>query len=388
MQGKKCSVLLPEMSKVYALIAAAGAGTRMGPEGKLLLSLNGVPVLQKTAEAFLNHSQVESVLLVCPPEKTEEYKGLFAPGYAPRIHFARGGETRSQSVRAGLLALGGLGAQKEDIVLIHDGARPFVSAPLINACIAACRLNGSAVPVLPVKETIKQAANGHVFTPARAQLFAAQTPQTFLFGEILAAYKEGAEGTDDAHIYELSGKTPVLIPGEEENYKLTTPADLPRAPSLRVGMGFDVHAFAPDRALVLGGVPVPCERGLAGHSDADVLTHAIMDALLGAAALPDIGRLFPDTDNAYKDINSLLLLARVAGKLKEEGWCVVNIDAVLATQKPKVSPYVPQMREELARVLGIEKACVGVQASTTERLGFVGREEGMAAFATCLLQKG
>ena len=297
------------------------------------------------------------------------------------------------------------------IVLVHDGARPLVPRTVIDAVIEGCAACGAAIPAIPVKDTIKQihiSDSGAVVssTPERSSLRAVQTPQGFDAVLLMRAYDACGPDTavtDDASLVEALGVPVYIVNGDEMNIKITTPSDLGRAEQLlnrqsaddpcknepaavimrapRTGMGYDVHAFAENRKLILGGVDIPHDRGLLGHSDADVLIHAIMDALLGAAALGDIGKHFPDTDPRYKGISSLLLLGHVSELLRSHGWVIVNIDATVIAQRPKVAPHIPQMKKNMAEVLKISESQINIKGTTTERLGFTGREEGIASQA-------
>ena len=290
---------------------------------------------------------------------------------------------------------------------VHDAARPFVSASVITAALEAAARCGAAAPAVPVKDTIKAAARGdgktvppdcavHA-TPDRSTLYAVQTPQCFDRAAYLAALDElDAEKarlvTDDCSLFELTGRPVQLTQGDYANLKITTREDLPRAEQkegndMRIGHGYDVHRLVEDRKLILGGVEVPFEKGLLGHSDADVLAHAVMDAVLGAAALGDIGKHFPDTDPAYAGADSLQLAQHVARIMREKGWKIVNIDSTLLCQKPKLAPYIPAMRENLAAAFGMPVDAVSVKATTEEHLGFTGEGLGIAAHAVALIEK-
>ena len=297
------------------------------------------------------------------------------------------------------------------LVLVHDGARPLVPRTVIDAVIEGCAARGAAIPAVPVKDTIKQihiSDSGAVVnaTPERSSLRAVQTPQGFDAALLMRAYDACGPDTavtDDASLVEALDEPVYIVDGDEMNIKITTPSDLGRAEQLlngsssdgpgksepaaaiarvpRTGMGYDVHAFAENRKLILGGVDIPHDRGLLGHSDADVLIHAVMDALLGAAALGDIGKHFPDTDPRYKGISSLLLLGHVSELLRSHGWTIVNIDATVIAQRPKIAPHIPQMKKNMAEVLKISESQINIKGTTTERLGFAGREEGIASQA-------
>ena len=290
---------------------------------------------------------------------------------------------------------------------VHDAARPFVSQAVITAALEAAAACGAAAPAVPVKDTVKRAVRGdgktvpeHCMvtdTPDRSTLYAVQTPQCFDRAAYLAALDElDAEKarlvTDDCSLFELTGRPVQLTQGDYANLKITTREDLPRAEQkegndMRIGHGYDVHRLVEDRKLILGGVEVPFEKGLLGHSDADVLAHAVMDAVLGAAALGDIGKHFPDTDPAYAGADSLQLAQHVARIMREHGWKIVNIDSTLLCQKPKLAPYIPAMRENLAAAFGMPVDAVSVKATTEEHLGFTGEGLGIAAHAVALIEK-
>ena len=307
-----------------------------------------------------------------------------------------GGAERGASVYRGLQET------RAEMVLVHDAVRPFISEGLLERVVAATREHGAVLPALPVVETIKEVADDRVVgTPRRERLWQAQTPQGFDRELLLRAYHAAgtdAVATDDAALVERLGHAVCVVPGEADNRKLTTPEDLAWAEwrvrareqvptmGLRIGQGYDVHRLEEGRPLILGGVVVPFARGLAGHSDADVLTHAIIDALLGALAAGDIGQLFPDSNAQYKDISSLVLLEQVGTLIAERGARVLHIDAVVAAQRPKLAPHIAAMRQTLAATLGLDVGQVSLKATTTERLGFVGREEGMEAQAVALLE--
>jgi 2-C-methyl-D-erythritol 2,4-cyclodiphosphate synthase len=311
-----------------------------------------------------------------------------------------GGNRRRDSVAAGLNAIAGV-----DWIIVHDGARPFVSEVLIDRVLDAARRWGAATAALPVTDTLKQVSEGHVRrTVNRGGLYAVQTPQAFRAGLLRDAHRQvpmTEAVTDDAELVERLGEAVVIAPGDPANIKITTPDDLDLARryaaardaiqaegAIHVGLGYDIHPLAPDRPLVLGGVTIAHPRGLAGHSDADVLAHAVTDALLGAAGQRDIGYYFPPDDPAYRDASSVSLLRSVAERLRREGWSVTNVDAVLQAEAPLLAPFVEAMRECLAGALGIMVGQVGIKATTMEGLGPIGRGEGIAAQAVVLLRMG
>lgn len=371
---------------VAAILVAAGASRRMGFD-KLSYPLAGGTVLETSVRAFDAHPMIDELVVVAG-ENMEPARAVCAACAKP-ARAVSGGATRMQSVCAGLAAASAV------YVAIHDAARPFVSPRVISAALEAAYETGAAAPAVPVKDTVKRARDGMVEeTPPRGALFAVQTPQCFH----AAAYREllsrgvPEDVTDDCSVFERAGLPVRLTPGDYANLKITTREDLPapgkEGDAMRVGHGYDVHRLTSGRALVLGGVTIPYERGLLGHSDADVLTHAVMDALLGAAALGDIGALFPDTDPAYAGADSVGLLRRVRAVLAQNGWTASNVDVTVLCQAPKLAPHIPAMRENLAAALGIPARDVSVKATTEEGLGFTGRGEGIAAHCVCLLRRG
>jgi 2-C-methyl-D-erythritol 2,4-cyclodiphosphate synthase/2-C-methyl-D-erythritol 4-phosphate cytidylyltransferase len=411
---------------VVAVIVAAGRATRMagaaGPD-KNLLNLLGKPVLRRCLDVFDACAAVDGVVVVTAEERVAQYRQLAGEwGNRKLLGVVPGGDTRTASVAAGLAAL----PQGCDVVAIHDCARPFVTAEIIERTIESARNRGSGVAAIASRDTIKQAdGDGLVLhTPPREALRLVQTPQTFRADALHAAYDalgDGACATDDAGLLEASGQPVYLVEGSVDNIKLTTPEDIAHGEAIlrargeklhesesswgcqtmtgverlkgiqevvvlpRIGEGFDVHRLVEDRKLILGGVEVPHHLGLLGHSDADVLAHAIMDALLGAAALGDIGKHFPDSDEAWRGADSLVLLRHVAALLAQNGYAIGNVDATVAAQRPRLAPHIPQMRVNLAEAMGVPVDRVSVKATTTERLGYEGREEGISARAVALL---
>lgn len=377
-----------------AVIVAAGSATRMQGIDKMLVPLAGVPVVLRSVRALAASDCIDSLVIVTRTECMETLRTLCAEVSKP-VTVVAGGASRPESVLAGLAAL----PEGTELAAIHDGARPLVTQAVIAEAVEAAGRCGAAAPAVPVHDTIKQAENGLVrATPERKTLFAVQTPQVFdvkLLKTVLrAAMERGIALTDDCSAVEAAGKPVVLTQGCEENLKITTPVDLTlaeailkRRKTMRIGHGYDVHRLTEGRKLILGGVEIPFERGLDGHSDADVLVHALMDALLGAAGLRDIGVLFPDNDPAYKNISSMLLLDRVMLTLEHAGYAVGNVDVTVLVQRPKLKDYIPVMRENLARAMKIPLDCVNIKATTEEGLGFTGSGEGIACHAVCLLER-
>lgn len=386
-------------SAIALLVVAGGRGSRAG-EGlpKQYRPLEGRTVLACTLSALRAAAPEAALKVVIHADDAVLYaqsvaelpEGERARLLAPAI----GGATRQDSVRNGLEAL----AQETaaEIVLIHDAARPFVDAPLIARAIAAAREHGAAAPGLPLADTVKEidGAGVVVATPDRARLRAVQTPQSFRFDLILDAHRKAAAGgrefTDDAMIAEAAGHPVYIFAGDPANFKLTTPEDFARAmdalnaPALtdiRTGQGYDVHAFADGNAVWLGGVAIPHSHGLAGHSDADVLMHAITDAVLGAIAAGDIGAHFPPSDPQWKGARSEIFLAHACELLRARGGVIAHIDATVVCEAPKVGPHREAIRGSLARIMAMDLDRVAIKATTTERLGFTGRREGIAALA-------
>lgn len=374
----------------WALIVAAGSGSRMGLEGnKVLAQLAGQTVLERTVRAF--DGLVDGVMVVTRAVDMQAVQDLRLDASV-----TVGGDTRQQSVLSGLKAL----PPQADIVLVHDAARPFVNAETIRRCIDSARTYGSGVASVPAKDTIKLVGPGNVVqaTPDRATLRLAQTPQAFgvrtLRAAIEALEARGETATDDAGAMEAAGHSVHLVDGSYDNIKLTTPEDMNAAaallgggPMIRVGHGYDVHRLVEGRDLILCGVTIPYEKGLLGHSDADVALHALSDALLGAAALGDIGRHFPDTDARYKGVSSVYLLTQVKALLAAQGYAVENVDVTIVAQQPKLKTYMPEMVANVARALEMEAASVNVKATTTEGLGFEGEGLGISAQAIAVIRK-
>ncbi len=368
---------------ICALIPAAGSGSRTKlNENKIFFKLDNETIIEKTVNCFLKHNRIDGVAIICTEKDEDRLKQLFGSN----VQYIRGGKTRGESVLNGLKAI----EDKYDTVLVHDGARPFITADIIERVIDNIEAGQGIVAGVKVTDTIKQTdEEGKVIlTPSRQTLWAAQTPQGFLTKELISAYeKAGVNMTDDGAVFEEAGFSVKMVEGAYSNKKITTEDDVKMSETYLVGTGFDVHALCQGRPLIIGGVNIPYERGLMGHSDADVLLHAIMDALLGAAGLGDIGRHFPDTDEKYKGIDSMLLFKHVINLLKEKGYKVNNISAIVMAQKPKLKPYIEEMNKNIAVNAGVDVERVNVAATTTEKLGFVGREEGISAQATVTILK-
>lgn len=375
----------PNLPAVTAIVVAAGASRRMGFDKLSYRLPDGRTVLETSCAALAAHPAITQLVLVCGGNRAA-CEAIAAACPKP-CAVVQGGATRADSVRNGLAAATG------ELVAIHDAARPFVSESVITAALTAAAETGAAAPAVPVKDTVKVAdPSGRVLdTPDRATLYAVQTPQCFrraLYTQALAAVtgEKARLVTDDCSLFELAGLPVRLTEGDYANYKITTKEDLQKEKTMRIGHGYDVHRLVEDRKLIMGGVEIPYEKGLLGHSDADVLLHAVMDAVLGAAALGDIGRHFPDTDPAYAGANSLGLLGHVMALLAQEGWRVENADVTILAQKPKLKDHIPQMVQNYARVMGLPVTAINVKATTEEGLGFTGTEQGIAAHAVVLLE--
>jgi 2-C-methyl-D-erythritol 4-phosphate cytidylyltransferase/2-C-methyl-D-erythritol 2,4-cyclodiphosphate synthase len=371
---------------VASVIVAAGRGSRMG-EGppKQWRALAGRPVLAHALETLRPFGPV--VIAIHPDDRAQ------AQAIAGDAVIVEGGATRAASVRAALLALEGRGITR---VLIHDGARALVTPALVTRLIAALDHAPGAAPALPVTDALWRGEGMVVSgTQDRAGLWRAQTPQAFRYGAILAAHRaHSGEAADDVAVARAAGLDVTIVEGEEDNLKLTFPADFARAEAilrgragmdLRIGNGFDVHAFCPGDHVWLCGVRIAHDRALLGHSDADVGMHALTDAIYGALAEGDIGRHFPPSDPQWKGAASHIFLSHAAGRMAARGYRLANADVTLICERPKVGPHAPAMIAALARILGSDPARINVKATTSERLGFTGREEGIAAMATAAL---
>ncbi len=383
-----------------AVIVAAGKSTRMGGgTSKVLEDLGGKPVLLYSFMTLAQSPWVGELCVVCREEDLDQVRALLVGKTRKPVAVVPGGQERQDSVLQGVEAL----SPELPYLLIHDGARPFVAPEMVEAVCKDAVAYGAATAAVPSKDTCKL-SNGQGFvesTPPRERLMAIQTPQAFEREMYLYALRKaqsaGVSYTDDCQLIEAAGGRVRLTLGDYKNIKLTTPEDRVTAraylgeqkeeKTMRIGSGYDVHRLVEGRKLILGGVDVPYERGLLGHSDADVLAHAITDALLGAAALGDIGKLFPDNDPQYEGADSLALLGRVCALLGEKGYSIGNIDATVIAQRPKLAPHIPQMRENLAKACGIALPQVSVKATTEEGLGFTGSGDGIAASAVCLLEQ-
>ena len=374
---------MPQTRDTAAVIVAAGRGTRAGGDiPKQWQGLAGLPVVAHTINAFRN-AGVRRIALVIHPDDT-----------LAGVELVHGGETRDASVRSALEALA---AAAPDTVLIHDGARPLVSPALISRVLDALAGNAGAAPALSVTDALWRGTGGLVTgTQDRSGLWRAQTPQGFRFADILAAHRaHRAPAADDVEVARAAGLDVAIVEGDEANIKLTFPADFARAEAIlkdrsmniRLGNGYDVHAFTTGDHVWLCGVKVPHSKALLGHSDADVGMHALTDAIYGALAQGDIGRHFPPSDPQWKGAESHIFLRHAIGLAREMGWELSNCDVTLVCERPKIGPHALAMQGKLAEIMGVDADRVSVKATTSERLGFTGREEGIASLATALLVK-
>ncbi|NUR53044.1 MAG: 2-C-methyl-D-erythritol 4-phosphate cytidylyltransferase [Acidobacteria bacterium] len=380
--------------RVTAIIAAAGSGTRLGGAlPKQLLDVGGRSMLARSVAAFDAHPRISDLIVVVPPTLAAEAAAAHIGRTRRRVEVVAGGARRQDSVAN---AFDRVPASTE-VVLIHDAARPFVSADTISRTIDAAAAHGAAIPAIEARDTVKRVDEGVIVeTIPRETIVLAQTPQGFrrdVLERAIAVGRSGAEATDEAGLAERAGDRVHVVRGESANVKITTEEDLDAArrhagaaAATRVGTGYDLHRLVDGRRLVLAGVVVPSRRGAQGHSDADVVCHAVTDALLGAATLGDIGRHFPDTDPRWKDASSIALLRDAAAMIGAEGFAVVNVDVTVILESPKIKDYIEPMRVGIAGALGIEPARVSIKGKTNEGVDAVGRGEAIAAHAVALLR--
>jgi 2-C-methyl-D-erythritol 4-phosphate cytidylyltransferase / 2-C-methyl-D-erythritol 2,4-cyclodiphosphate synthase len=433
---------LPPPERVAAVVVAAGRGERLGAPEKVLIPLAGRAMLAWSLDALEHAETIAPVVVVAGSHTLEAVRQLVRDeGFAKVQAIVGGGERRQDSVGAGLAAL----PDRIEIVVIHDGARPLAESELFDRCVAAAVEMGAAIAATPVADTLKRVAEGAISgTVDRAGLWAAQTPQAFRLETLRRALaaSSGETVTDEARLCEAAGVSVSVVPASSANLKVTHAEDIPVADALlrarhgesslgadtergvilsaseesrlsdgapspvtrslvprddttsrgprliapvRTGIGYDAHRFASGRRLVLGGVEIARDQGLDGHSDADVLLHAIADAVLGAAALGDIGQHFPPSDERFRDADSQVLLREVVRLVQEAGWVPGNVDATILSEAPRIGPHVPLMRERIAACLGLSPVAVSVKATTNEGMGAIGRSEGIAALATATL---
>ena len=387
---------------VSAIIAAAGQGVRLGGDRpKQFLSLGGRPILQRSVDVFMLSDRITEVVVAVPPDAVENVPE-YLRGRSKPMQIVEGGARRQDSVARAFALVSG----RADVVVIHDAARPLVSADLIRRAVDAAVEFGAAIVALPASDTVKRGGADRIIveTLPRGEMFLAQTPQAFRVGilrDALARANSSIEATDEAALAERAGHRVRLVDGDPRNIKITTLDDLAAAerligsPSqsrvdataLRIGNGYDLHRLVVGRPLVLGGVVIPFDKGLEGHSDADALCHAVTDAILGGAGAGDIGRHFPDTDAAWKDADSLALLARAAEIVAAAGFSVVGVDAVVIAERPKLVPYIDAMRASLARAMGVAADRISVKGKTNDGVDSMGAGESIAVHAVALVSK-
>jgi 2-C-methyl-D-erythritol 4-phosphate cytidylyltransferase/2-C-methyl-D-erythritol 2,4-cyclodiphosphate synthase len=387
---------------VAAIIAAGGRGRRFGAERpKQLLTLGGRPMLQHSVDAFIGCDLVSSVVVALPDDLAGD-PPPYLRGAAKPITIVTGGERRQDSVAHAFAAI----ADRAGVVAVHDAARPLVTDAVIRRTIEAAAEHGAAIAAIRARDTVKRgdASGAIVETLPREEIYLAQTPQAFRTPVLRDVFSRAGTGgafagdaTDEAALAERAGHKVWLVEGDPRNLKVTTPDDLVIAerllradappPALRIGNGYDLHRLVAGRPLILGGVTIPFDRGLQGHSDADAICHAVTDAILGAAGAGDIGRHFPDTDPLWKDANSVDLLRRAAGVMREAGYTVVNIDIVVIAQQPRLGPHADGIRTNLARALSCDASQISVKGKTNEGVDSMGAGESIAVHAVALLMK-
>ena len=379
---------------VSAVIAAGGRGLRFGAaQPKQFLSLGGRSILERAVDVFRNCDIVDDLVVALPQEiAADPPASLLARGKP--LEIVAGGERRQDSVAHAFARV----RDRADIVVIHDAARPFVTDDTIRRTVAAAAETGAAIAAIAARDTVKRAGANRIVsaTLPREEIYLAQTPQAFRTSVLREALALGVDATDEAMLAERAGHVVQIVEGDPRNMKITTPADLataerllgltaPAAPALRIGNGYDLHRLVEGRPLVLGGVTIPFDKGLLGHSDADVICHAVTDAILGAAGAGDIGRHFPDNDPAWKGANSVDLLRRAAAIVKSSGFGIVNVDVVVIAQKPKLVPYIDAIRSNLAAALDCDASQVSVKGKTNEGVDSMGSGESIAVHAVALL---
>ncbi len=385
---------------VSAILAAGGRGARLGAAvPKQLLTIGDRPILQRSFDTLAAHQAIGEIVVALPADLAAAPPDFLAIADKP-VRIVAGGPRRQDSVANAFASVSALA----EVIVIHDAARPFASRALFTSVIEAADASGAAIAAVQASDTVKEADEHDglmhiVRTLPRERIFLAQTPQAFqrqVLAQAIEAGRTSADATDEATLAEHAGHRVQLVPGETGNVKITTEHDLlvsrarigvppPDRRIPRIGTGYDLHRLEPGRPLIIGGVRIPFERGLSGHSDADVLSHAVTDAILGAAGLGDIGRHFPDTEPQWKGADSLELLRQAAQLVREAGFAVGNVDAVVIAERPKLSPHVGSMRAALASALGIPESCVSVKGKTNESVDALGRGEAIAVHAVALL---
>ena len=391
--------------RVAAILAAAGQGTRIGgPVPKQLLKIGARTILQRSFDVLERHEQVHEVIVALPSELAKA-PPAFLTSADKAVRIVDGGARRQDSVANAFEQV----SSSTGLIVIHDAARPFASPELFSRVIEAAHAGGAAIAAVRASDTVKETKTDPGFravvrTIARDAIYLAQTPQAFarevLQAAVALGQRESGTATDEASLAEAAGYSVRIVEGEASNIKVTTEQDLKVSHALaaiqdrrsggpsaiRVGTGYDLHRLEPDKPLIIGGVRIAYDTGLAGHSDADVLCHAVTDALLGAVASGDIGQHFPDTDPRWKNANSIELLERAAAMVREAGYAVSNVDAVVIAERPKLLPHIPQMRANLADALEVDVSAVSIKAKTNEKVDAVGRNEAIAVHAIALVR--
>ena len=382
---------------VTAIIAAAGEGRRLGAGmPKQLLEIGGRTILERSVSAFVGHDRVDDVIVVLPAALVNAPAAWSKAAAPPAVRIVAGGERRQDSVANAFDSV----SADSDVVLVHDAARPFVSADLISRAIDAAAEHGAAIVALPVRDTVKRVeGRGNVRvisdTIPRDSVYLAQTPQAFrrdVLRDAVALGRSGVDATDEAMLAERAGHAVHIVDGDPSNVKITTADDLEVARRgdatavVRIGTGYDLHRLAEGRPLVLGGVTVPSEKGAFGHSDADVVCHAVTDAVLGAAGAGNIGQRYPDTDPKWKGVSSLELLRDSVRHVRASGFAVENVDVSVVLERPKIAPFLSDIQSKMAEALGVEAPRVSVKGKTNEGLDAIGRGEAIAAHAVALLR--
>ena len=380
---------------VSAIIAAGGRGLRFGGSSpKQLLTLGGRPILAMSVDAFVACDVISEIVVALPAAMAAAPPSYLEQRGKP-VTVVSGGDERRASVANAFARV----SERAEIVVIHDAARPLVTADLIRRTVAAASETGAAIAALRAHDTVKQTNGAGAITATlpRERIYLAQTPQAFRVPVLRDALRLVGEATDEAMLAERAGHTVHVVDGDPRNLKITTPDDLTmaehlttgsaQAPALRIGNGYDLHRLVPGRPLILGGVRIPFEKGLEAHSDGDVICHAVTDAVLGAAGAGDIGRHFPDTDSAWKNADSIELLRRASAIVREAGYAIVNVDVVVIAQKPKLAPHNEAIRGNVAGALGCDASQVSVKGKTNEGVDSMGAGESIAVHAVALLSR-
>ena len=386
---------------VAAIIAAGGRGVRLGADRpKQFLEIQGSSILELSIKALAASDRIDEIVVALPEDHLDAVAQSFQGQIKQPLHFVAGGERRQDSVANAFAKT----SERADVIVIHDAARPFVTTDVIDRAIDGALEYGAAIAAVTVRDTVKQTGDANaqgsrriLATIPRDSVFLAQTPQAFGRDVLARALAEGTQvdATDEAMLVERLGLPVHIVEGDPRNVKITTPEDLTAAkavahkrsqPRLRIGNGYDLHRLVAGRPLILGGVTIPFELGLDGHSDADIVCHAVTDAVLGAAGIGDIGRLFPDTDPKWNGADSLALLKRAIAKVHDAGYRVSNVDVTVIAQKPKLLPYLEAMRGNLAEALDVDASAVSVKGKTNEGVESMGRSESMACHAVALLE--